>query len=76
MIHKARLIVADLMHEMPNVYFELGYARGIGKTVITTAREGTKLHFDVKDLNCMFYNDSRELEQELKERFAFEMGKT
>lgn len=75
-IHKARLIVADLTHERPNVYFELGYARGIEKTVITIARKSTRLHFDVKDWNCMFYNDSRILEQDLKERFSFELEKT
>ena len=76
MIQKARLIVADLTHERPNVYFEVGYARGLGKTVITTAREGTNLHFDVKDWTCTFYNDSRVLERHLQERFAFELGKT
>jgi hypothetical protein len=27
--------VADLSHERPNVYFELGYARELGKTVVT-----------------------------------------
>jgi hypothetical protein len=75
MIHQARLIVADLTHERPNVYFELGFARGLGKTVITTAREDTKLHFDVKDWTCTFYNDSRVLERHLRERFAFELGK-
>lgn len=75
MIHKARLIVADLTHERPNVYFELGYGRGLGKTVITTAREGTNLHFDVKDWTCTFYNDSRILERHLQERFAFEVGR-
>lgn len=51
LIHKARFIVADLTYERPNVYFELGYARGLGKMVTTIAREGTKLHFDVKDLH-------------------------
>lgn len=75
MIHQARLIVADLSHESPNVYFELGYARGLGKNVITTAREGTNLHFDVKDWTCTFYNDSRVIEKHLLERFAFELGK-
>ncbi len=30
MISRARLVVADLTHERPNVYFELGYARGLG----------------------------------------------
>ncbi|HEY6803964.1 MAG TPA: toll/interleukin-1 receptor domain-containing protein [Pyrinomonadaceae bacterium] len=75
MIHGARIIVADLSHERPNVYFELGYARGLGKTVITIAREDTKLHFDVKDWTCFFYNDSRVVERYLDERFAYELGK-
>lgn len=76
LILKARLVVADLTYERPNVYFELGYARGIGKTVITTAREGTNLHFDVKDWTCTFYNDSRVLEKHLMKRFAYELGIT
>jgi hypothetical protein len=75
MIHAARIIVADLTHERPNVYFELGYARGLGKTVVTIAREGTKLHFDVKDWTCFFYNDSRVVERYLDERFTYELGK-
>ena len=75
MIQSARLVVADLTHERPNVYFELGYARGLGKTIITIAREGTNLHFDVKDWTCIFYNDSRVLERELKRRFEYELTK-
>ena len=50
MIAESRMVVADLTHERPNVYFELGYARGIGKTVITCAREETNIHFDVTAL--------------------------
>ncbi len=75
MIHKAQFVVADLTHERPNVYFELGYVRGLGKTVITTARTDTKLHFDVKDWTCFFYYDSRNVESYLEERFAQELGK-
>jgi hypothetical protein len=75
MIAKARLIVADLTHERPNVYFELGYARGIGKTIVTCAREGTDIHFDVKDWTYIPYSDSRILERELVNRFRFELEK-
>jgi hypothetical protein len=72
MTQGVRLILCDLTFERPNVYFELGYARGIGKTVITIARLGTELHFDVKDWTCIFYGDSRQLDRELKERFESE----
>ncbi|EKJ86905.1 hypothetical protein CLV96_3969 [Leptospira meyeri] len=65
LINNSFLIIADLTKERPNVYFELGYSRGVEKTIITTAKRGTKLHFDVKDWSCIFYDDSRELEKEL-----------
>lgn len=42
MIRRARLVVADLTHERPNVYFELGYARGIGKPIVTISRKGRR----------------------------------
>lgn len=76
MISLARLIVADLTHECPNVYFELGYARGLAKTVITIAREGTNIHFDVKDWTYLPYTDSRILERDLKKRFEYEVSRT
>jgi hypothetical protein len=76
MIKAARFVVVDLSHERPNVYFELGYARGLGKTVITIAREGTTVHFDVKDWTYISYVDSRVLERDLKKRFEFELART
>lgn len=74
MIQRARFIVADLTHERPNVYFELGYARGIGKNVITILREDTNRHFDIYDWTYLEYIDSRPLERLLIERFTYEMG--
>ncbi|HET7014381.1 MAG TPA: hypothetical protein VFI65_10750 [Streptosporangiaceae bacterium] len=73
LIRSARLIVADLSYERPNVYFELGYARGLGKTVITMVRTGTIPHFDVRDWTYLEYIDSRPLECLLRERFRFEI---
>jgi len=73
MIQSARLVVADLSLERPNVYFELGYARGLGKTVVTIMRAGTKVHFDVKDWTYITYIDSRLLERDLIKRFEHEV---
>lgn len=74
MIKSARLVVVDLTHEKPNVYFELGYARGLGKRVVTIARKGSKIHFDVKDWRYLEYLDSRLLERDLKKRFEYELA--
>ena len=76
MINESRLIVADLSYERPNVYFELGYARGLGKRVITIARDGTPIHFDVKDWTYIRYFDSRILERDIRKRFEFELAET
>jgi hypothetical protein len=73
MILSSRLVVVDLSHERPNVYFELGYARASGKTVITIARRNTEIHFDVKDWTYIPYIDSRTLERDLRERLKNEL---
>jgi hypothetical protein len=73
MIRRARLVIADLTDERPNVYFELGYARGLGKTVITILRSGTTAHFDVRDWTYLEYFDSRPLEEDLIERLRYEI---
>jgi hypothetical protein len=69
MIRQARFVVADLTHERPNVYFELGYARGIDKRVVTIARAGAAVHVDVQGWVYLPYIDSRPLELELTARF-------
>lgn len=73
MILSAQFVVVDLTHERPNVYFELGYARASGKTVITIARRETQIHFDVKDWTYIPYIDSRTLERDLRERLTNEL---
>ena len=73
MIRTSRLVVVDLTHERPNVYFELGYARGLGKTIVTILREGVTAHFDVQDWTYLRYTDSRPLERDLLKRFRYEV---
>nr|WP_235037416.1 TIR domain-containing protein [Actinomadura sp. K4S16] len=72
-IDKALFVVADLTMERPNVYFELGYARGKGKTVVTLLKEGSKAHVDVRGWTYIPYADSRPLEKRLVKRFKEEL---
>jgi hypothetical protein len=48
-IRMAQFVIVDLTNERPIVFYEAGYAHGIGKIPIYIARNGTNLHFDVKD---------------------------
>lgn len=69
-ISDAAFVIADLTELKQNVFFELGYARGLGKKVIATAKEGTELPFDVKDIPVTFWqpNNPKGLKEKLKER--------
>lgn len=64
-IEKANLIICDLTDERPNVYYELGYARGLHKKVISCAKKGTKLHFDIHNFRTIFYGSLTELRKEI-----------
>ena len=67
-IGKAELIIADLSYERPNCYFELGYARALGKDLVIIYREGTKVHFDIDHYDNFSFNSAMSLEKELENR--------
>jgi hypothetical protein len=64
-IQNACLVICDLTNERPNVYYELGFAKGISKPLICIAKEGTQIHFDVYGLKTIFFRTYRDLEQKL-----------
>ena len=70
----SRFLVCDITNERPNVYYELGYAHGIGKEVILVAKEGTILHFDIKDYNVIFYKNYSDLENRVAKRIGEAIG--
>lgn len=64
LIEDAEFIVFDLTHERPNVYYELGYAHGVGNEpmdILLIAKEDTKLHFDIAPLRVQFYRSTEHL---------------
>jgi len=63
-IEKAEFLIVDLTDEKPNVYYELGYAHGVGNEdydILLIAEEGTKLHFDIVPLAVHFYSSTEHL---------------
>ena len=64
LIEDAEFIVCDLSDERPNVYYELGYAHGVGNRaadILLIAKTGTSLHFDIAPIRVRFYANSEEL---------------
>ena len=74
-VQEAELLICDLTDERPNVYFELGYARGVDKTVILTAKQGTKVHFDVRHYRVIFYSSPTQLKKRLQREFFYFFGR-
>ncbi len=67
-IQRAEYIIVDLTKSKPNVFFEAGYAHGIGKIPIYFARQGTKLEFDLKDYPVLFFRNLKELKESIDKR--------
>lgn len=66
---EARVVIADLTHMNPNVFYELGLAHSIGHDVIMLTQNTEFVPFDLRHMRCFVYNPSlsglRLLEQQL-----------
>jgi hypothetical protein len=67
-IRHAAFVIADITEFSPNVCYEVGFAKGLGKEVITTARKGTQLPFDFLDVPVIFWELPEELKEGLRKR--------
>lgn len=75
-IKRARFVVADYTGNKAGVYFEAGYALGLGKVVIPTCRadEIKGLHFDIRHLNTLSWESPADLAAGLRKRIAAVVG--
>jgi hypothetical protein len=62
-IRGSAFVIADVSEGSPNVFYEVGFARGLGKNVIMTAKKGTELPFDVADIPTILW----EIQEDLKD---------
>lgn len=68
---EAEFLIFDLSHQRPNVYFELGYAFGVGNragNVLLIAQENTPIHFDIGLLRIHRYRSLDHLYELLSDR--------
>ena len=67
-IRRAQYVIVDVTHPKPNVFYEAGFAQGIGKLPIYVARAGTALQFDLKDYPTIFFRNMKDLKDGLEKR--------
>ena len=77
-IRRARFVVADFTGQSSGVYYEAGFAAGLGIPVIFTCRrrddDRDDLHFDVRQFNTIDYADVADLRSELTTRISATIG--
>ena len=66
-IRACKFLVADLTSQNTGVYFEAGYAKALGKTVILTCLHDDfqTVHFDLKQTQIVVWEDADDLRQKL-----------
>lgn len=69
-IRKSGLLVADFTGQRGGVYFEAGFAMGLGIPIIWTCHEDDidNLHFDTRQYNHIGWSDPADLEEQLRLR--------
>jgi len=68
--------VIDLTGHRNGVYFEAGYAKGLGREVIWTCNEedGKNTHFDADHFNQIRWNTPEDLKDRLTNRIRAVIG--
>jgi nucleoside 2-deoxyribosyltransferase/Zn ribbon nucleic-acid-binding protein len=69
-IRRSNFVVADFTMHKAGVYFEAGFALGLGIPVIWTCREDqlTQTHFDTRQYNHVVWKDEGDLFEKLQRR--------
>jgi hypothetical protein len=58
-IQESTIVIADVTPNNPNVYYEVGFAHGIGKpTILLSDRKREKLPFDISGFRTLFYDNT------------------
>jgi nucleoside 2-deoxyribosyltransferase len=69
-IEQAAFVIVDVSELRTNVFYELGFAQGLRKPIIITAKVGTELPFDVKDLPTIFWEGQKKLKEDLRAKIV------
>ena len=76
-IKESRFVVADVTQHRNGVYFEAGYAMGMGLPVIWTCHKDDmqQAHFDTSHLNHIVWDNPAELRKSLANRILATIGR-
>ena len=76
-IKDSRFVVADVTEQKQGVYYEAGFAHGLGIPVIWCVRKDDKdsLHFDTRQYNHIIWENTNELKEKLEDTILAVIGR-
>ena len=71
-LQNCKFAIIDLTTQNNGAYFEAGYALALGKRVIITCshEESDKVHFDLRQYRCIFWDNFNKLTEKLTENIV------
>ncbi len=75
-IRRSRFLIADVTGQRAGVYFEAGFAMGLGLPVIWSCRsdDRDRVHFDTRQYNHVFWENPAALRESLTNRILATIG--
>lgn len=75
-IRASRFVVSDFTGSRGGVYYEAGFAHGLGLPVVFMCQQDEELHFDVRQYNCLFWrpDDLESARMQLQHRILATLG--
>lgn len=76
-LRRSKFVVADFTKHRGGVYFEAGFAMGLGLPIIWTCRRDDMqdLHFDIRQYNCIDWECADDLRARLSNRIGALIGR-
>jgi hypothetical protein len=65
-IFESDILIVDVTHANPNVFYELGIAHAVPKPVIIITRDIKNVPFDLRSFRVLVYDRIRKLQEDLK----------
>lgn len=73
-INGSEFVIADLTGQRGGVYYEAGYAVAKDKNLILCCKKGENPHFDVAQINTIFWKNEEDLKERLVKRIKATVG--
>jgi hypothetical protein len=67
LVNRSALLIADVTNKNPNVFYELGIARTVGRDVILISQKKEDVPFDIQNLQYYLYTYDENGKQKLSD---------